>query len=39
MSTLENTDTSAKSAVKRPKRGVPEGLWLRCDGCGATVFS
>ena len=24
--------------MKRPKRGVPEGLWLRCDGCGATVF-
>src|SRR5689334_23209116 len=23
----------------RPKkRGVPEGLWLRCDGCGETVF-
>lgn len=22
----------------RPKRGVPEGLWLRCDNCGATVF-
>ena len=22
----------------RNKRGVPEGLWLRCDGCGATVF-
>jgi acetyl-CoA carboxylase carboxyl transferase subunit beta len=20
------------------KRGVPEGLWLRCDSCGATVF-
>ena len=24
--------------MKRPKRGVPEGLWLRCDGCSATVF-
>ncbi|MCR9197868.1 MAG: acetyl-CoA carboxylase, carboxyltransferase subunit beta [Planctomycetaceae bacterium] len=24
--------------MKRPKRGVPEGLWLRCDACGATVF-
>ena len=24
--------------VKRPKRGVPAGLWLRCPGCGATVF-
>ena len=26
------------SLVSRPKRGVPEGLWLRCDACGATVF-
>ena len=24
--------------MKRQKRGVPEGLWLRCDGCSATVF-
>ncbi|NOX56158.1 MAG: acetyl-CoA carboxylase carboxyltransferase subunit beta [Planctomycetes bacterium] len=24
--------------VTRPKRGVPEGLWMRCDGCKATVF-
>jgi len=24
--------------LKRPKRGVPEGLWLRCDACSATVF-
>jgi acetyl-CoA carboxylase carboxyl transferase subunit beta len=24
--------------VVRRKRGVPEGLWLRCDSCGATVF-
>ncbi len=23
---------------QRPKRGVPEGLWLRCPGCKATVF-
>jgi acetyl-CoA carboxylase carboxyl transferase subunit beta len=22
----------------RPKRGVPEGLWLRCESCKATVF-
>lgn len=20
------------------KRGVPDGLWIRCDGCGATVY-
>jgi len=24
--------------VKQPKRGVPEGLWIRCEGCEATVF-
>jgi acetyl-CoA carboxylase carboxyl transferase subunit beta len=24
--------------MKRPKRGVPEGLWVRCPGCQATIF-
>ncbi|MEX2558984.1 MAG: carboxyl transferase domain-containing protein, partial [Pirellulales bacterium] len=24
--------------MKRPKRGVPEGLWKRCPGCQATIF-
>jgi acetyl-CoA carboxylase carboxyl transferase subunit beta len=24
--------------MARPKRGVPEGLWLRCPQCKATVF-
>ena len=38
MSTVENTETSSRPVVKQPKRGVPEGLWLRCDGCSATVF-
>jgi len=23
---------------KRPKRGVPEGLWQRCHGCQQTIF-
>ncbi len=22
----------------RPKRGVPEGLWVRCDGCKRPIF-
>ena len=22
----------------REKRGVPEGLWLKCGGCGATIY-
>ena len=31
----------AKPAEPKPpraKRGVPEGLWLKCDGCGATIY-
>lgn len=23
---------------RRPKRGVPEGLWLRCPGCHNTIY-
>lgn len=38
MSTAGNTDTSSAPPTPRPKRGVPDGLWLRCDGCGSTVF-
>lgn len=26
------------STGKRPKRGVPEGLWQRCPECHATIF-
>jgi acetyl-CoA carboxylase carboxyl transferase subunit beta len=28
----------AEQPASRKKRGVPEGLWLRCDDCGATLF-
>src|SRR5438128_1707879 len=24
--------------TSRPKRGVPEGLWIRCPQCKATIF-
>src|SRR5690349_24299977 len=27
-----------RSNVARPKRGVPEGLWIRCPQCTATIF-
>ena len=27
-----------KAHVQPKKRGVPEGLWIRCDGCKETVF-
>lgn len=26
------------ATTERPKRGVPEGLWLRCPNCKATVY-
>lgn len=33
------TDTEQQgSNLKRPKRGVPEGLFRRCPGCQATIF-
>ena len=31
-------DPAGGDGPQRRKRGVPEGLWLRCDGCGATLF-
>jgi acetyl-CoA carboxylase carboxyl transferase subunit beta len=27
-----------KASLARPKRGVPEGLWLRCPQCKATIY-
>jgi acetyl-CoA carboxylase carboxyl transferase subunit beta len=32
------TATPTSIAAKRPKRGVPEGLWQQCPGCQATIF-
>lgn len=29
---------STRSGPRREKRGVPEGLWLRCAGCHQTIF-
>jgi len=34
---LEPT-ASEPPAARRPKRGVPEGLWLQCPGCQATIY-
>jgi acetyl-CoA carboxylase carboxyl transferase subunit beta len=40
MSTVDNPNVEGSSATPkpRPKRGVPEGLWMLCEGCGASVF-
>ena len=29
---------SEQASASRPKRGVPEGLWIRCPKCKATVY-
>jgi acetyl-CoA carboxylase carboxyl transferase subunit beta len=29
---------SWNNMIRRPKRGVPEGLWRRCPGCQETIF-
>ncbi len=29
---------SEQTSVSRPKRGVPEGLWIRCPKCKATIY-
>ncbi|GAB4150839.1 MAG: acetyl-CoA carboxylase, carboxyltransferase subunit beta [Planctomycetaceae bacterium] len=39
MSSVPKPETDSRvEQPTRPKRGVPEGLWIRCDGCQATVF-
>jgi acetyl-CoA carboxylase carboxyl transferase subunit beta len=37
MATSE-TEIQTGMAKKREKRGVPGGLWLRCDDCGETIY-
>jgi len=29
---------TSKPAERKPKRGVPEGLWIRCPGCRASIY-
>jgi acetyl-CoA carboxylase carboxyl transferase subunit beta len=42
MSSVEKTeiesDTATPPPAPRRKRGVPEGLWIGCDGCKQTVY-
>src|SRR6185295_1083386 len=30
--------SSAKTASKQNKRGVPAGLWIRCPGCKESIY-
>ena len=38
MSSAQKPELEAWGTQNPRKRGVPEGLWIRCDGCKATVF-
>jgi acetyl-CoA carboxylase carboxyl transferase subunit beta len=38
MATKPADPSNWQHLLKRPKRGVPEGLWKRCPGCQATIF-
>ena len=38
MATSDSTSNTWQAGAKRPKRGVPEGLWQRCPGCQQTIF-
>jgi len=38
MSASRPDPSTWRNMIKRPKRGVPEGLWKRCPGCQATIF-
>lgn len=36
MSTVDQTQPPLTSPVK--KRGIPEGLWIKCPGCGSSIY-
>jgi acetyl-CoA carboxylase carboxyl transferase subunit beta len=40
MSTVDNPNVEGSEPMSRPrpKRGVPEGLWMLCDGCEETIY-
>lgn len=38
MATSEIDTSNPKAKTMREKRGVPGGLWLRCEDCGETIY-
>ena len=38
MATSDTQLSAAKAKTMREKRGVPGGLWLRCEDCGETIY-
>lgn len=35
---MNNNDSRSSSVAGRPKRGVPQGLWIRCPQCKETIY-
>lgn len=35
---MQSPRKTSTEPMSRPKRGVPEGLWIRCPQCKATIF-
>jgi acetyl-CoA carboxylase carboxyl transferase subunit beta len=38
MATSDSTSNTWQAGARRPKQGVPVGLWERCPGCQQTIF-
>ncbi|HUY36375.1 MAG TPA: acetyl-CoA carboxylase, carboxyltransferase subunit beta [Pirellulales bacterium] len=38
MASGETERSAPQVGMKRPKRGVPEGLWKQCPGCQSTIY-
>ena len=38
MQTVSSVNDDAATSPLRPKRPVPDGLWVKCESCNATVF-
>jgi acetyl-CoA carboxylase carboxyl transferase subunit beta len=39
MATVNSTvNSGSDSSMPMPKRGVPEGVWVKCPGCLATIY-
>ncbi len=34
----ETTNPTMETPTERPKRGIPEGLWIKCPHCKTTVY-
>lgn len=35
---LTSTHSATKKVVTRKKRGIPEGIWIQCQGCKKAIF-